>query len=257
MYEFYRGMEVHPRILGVDVKQLTNCRFGLLAWELLVVGFFVAGWVKNGFNLAHFVCATLQTIYLAKFYWWETGYFNTLDITLDRAGYYICWGCIVFVPALYTYSSYYIVAHHPLVSSTGAVAIFVLGVTSIFLNYRVDWEKEFFRDQNGKCNIWGKPATYIEATYESTNGIKHSKLLTSGFWGIARHLNYLFEILAAVSWCLPGLGHGVWPFLYAIFLTVLLIHRTFRDEEKCKAKYGVMWEKYCREVPYRIIPGIF
>lgn len=257
MYEFYRGMEIHPRILGIDVKQLTNCRFGLMAWELLVVAFFVAGWVKHGFSLAHCVCAVLQTIYLAKFYWWETGYFDTLDITLDRAGYYICWGCLVLVPAFYTYSSYYIVAHPPMVSSTGALLIFGLGVTSIFLNYRVDWEKEYFRANNGVCNLWGKPATYIEATYESTSGIRHSKLLTSGFWGTARHLNYLFEILAALSWCLPGLGYGVWPFLYAIFLTVLLIHRVFRDEEKCKAKYGVSWEKYCRVVPYRMIPFIF
>ncbi|XP_066951354.1 uncharacterized protein [Macrobrachium rosenbergii] len=257
MYEFYRGMEVHPRILGVDVKQLTNCRFGLMVWEWLVVGFFVAGWIRNGFSLAHFVCAALQTIYLAKFYWWETGYFNTLDITLDRAGYYICWGCLVFVPAFYTFSSYYIVAHPPQISTTGALAVFALGVASIFLNYRVDWEKEYFRAHNGKCDLWGKPATYIEVTYESVTGIRHSKLSTSGFWGTARHLNYVFEILSAVAWCLPGLGYGVWPFLYAIFLTVLLVHRVFRDEEKCSAKYGVMWEKYCSAVPYRMVPGIF
>ncbi|XP_068207088.1 uncharacterized protein [Palaemon carinicauda] len=257
LYEFYRGMEVHPRILGVDVKQLTNCRFGLMAWELLVVGFFVAGWIKNGFTMAHFVCAALQTIYLAKFYWWETGYFNTLDITLDRAGYYICWGCLVFVPAFYTYSSYYIVAHSPVISNTAALAVLVLGVASILLNYRVDWEKEYFRAHNGKCDLWGKPATYIEATYESVTGTKHSKLLTSGFWGLARHLNYVFEILSAVAWCLPGLGYGVWPFLYAIFLTVLLVHRVFRDEEKCRSKYGVVWEKYCNTVPYRMIPGVF
>ncbi|KAK7069220.1 7-dehydrocholesterol reductase [Halocaridina rubra] len=257
VYEFYRGMEIHPRILGVDVKQFTNCRFGLMAWELLVVNFFVAGWIKHGFSLAHLVCALLQTIYLGKFYWWETGYFNTLDITLDRAGYYICWGCLVFVPAFYTYSSYYLVANQPLVSSTAAIAIFILGVASIFLNYRVDWEKEYFRAHDGKCILWGKPATYIQASYKSVTGTKTSKLLTSGFWGTARHLNYFFEILAAFSWCLPGLGHGIWPFLYAIFLTVLLIHRVFRDEEKCKVKYGNTWDIYCQAVPYRMIPGIF
>lgn len=102
-------------------------RFGLLAWELLVVAFFLAGWRRNGFSLAHMVCAVLQTIYLAKFYWWETGYFNTLDIILDRAGYYICWGCLVFVPSLYTYSSYYLVAHPPLVSNVVALVILALG----------------------------------------------------------------------------------------------------------------------------------
>lgn len=257
LYEFYRGMEVHPRLLGVDVKQLTNCRFGLLAWELLVVAFFVAGWIKHGFSLAHLSCATLQTIYLGKFYWWETGYFDTLDITLDRAGYYICWGCLVFVPAFYTYSSYYLVAHPPLVSNSAAILILILGIVFIALNYRVDWEKEYFRAHKGKCYIWGYQATFINATYESSSGIRQSKLLTSGFWGIARHLNYVFEILAAFSWCLPGLGNGIWPFLYALFLTHLLVHRVFRDEEKCRVKYGAAWVKYCKVVPYRMIPGIF
>ncbi|XP_045581839.1 uncharacterized protein [Procambarus clarkii] len=257
VYEFYRGMELHPRLLGVDVKQLTNCRFGLLAWELLVVAFFLAGWERNGFNIAHFVCAALQTIYLAKFYWWETGYFNTLDIILDRAGYYICWGCLVFVPSLYTYTSYYLVAHPPLVSAEAAMFFFVLGLCAILWNYRIDWEKEYFRAHDGKCNLWGRPATYIDAEYKSTIGPKRSKLLTSGCWGVARHLNYTLELVLALAWCLPGLGYSFWPFLYVIFLTVLLVHRVFRDEEKCRDKYGAAWDKYCKEVPYRMIPGVF
>lgn len=29
---------------------------------------------------------------------WETGYLSTIDIMHDRAGYYICWGCLVWVP---------------------------------------------------------------------------------------------------------------------------------------------------------------
>ncbi|KAG7162993.1 7-dehydrocholesterol reductase-like [Homarus americanus] len=250
-------MELHPRMLGVDVKQLTNCRFGLLAWELLVVAFFLAGWERNGFSLAHLVCATLQTIYLAKFYWWETGYFNTLDIILDRAGYYICWGCLVFVPSLYTYASFFLVAHPPLVSTTAAIFFFILGLCAIIGNYRIDWEKEYFRAMDGKCDLWGRPATYIEAEYTSASGPKRSKLLTSGCWGVARHLNYTFELLLALSWCLPGLGYGFWPFLYVIFLTVLLVHRVFRDEDKCRDKYGASWDKYCREVPYRMIPWVF
>ena len=254
-------MDVHPRLLDVDVKQLTNCRFGLMAWQLLVITFFVAAWQQNGFNLSHLVSTILQTIYLAKFYWWETGYFNTLDITLDRAGYYICWGCIVWVPAFYTYASYYFVANPPIVSDSTAVIIFIFGISSILLNYRVDWEKEYFRSikdkSNEDCYLWGKQATFIKATYESSSGTKHSTLLTSGFWGVARHTNYVFEIGLALSWCLPGLGLGILPFSYFIFLTILLIHRIFRDEEKCKNKYGKYWDEYCKAVPYRMIPRIF
>ncbi len=35
-----------------------------------------------------------------KFFYWETGYFNTIDITMDRAGYYLCWGCLVWVQVI-------------------------------------------------------------------------------------------------------------------------------------------------------------
>lgn len=59
-YEFYRGMELHPRLLGCDVKQLTNCRVGLMAWQLLIVAFFVAGGLRNGFSTASFVNLLLQ-----------------------------------------------------------------------------------------------------------------------------------------------------------------------------------------------------
>ena len=46
-----------------------------------------------------------QLVYIAKFYWWETGYLRSLDIMHDRAGFYICWGCLVWVPSVYTSAS--------------------------------------------------------------------------------------------------------------------------------------------------------
>ncbi len=99
LYLFYRGLELHPRLLGVDVKQLTNCRIGMMGWALLSINFAVASSVKSGGVLSPgaLANATLINLYLLKFFFWETGYFNTLDITLDRAGYYLCWGCLVWV----------------------------------------------------------------------------------------------------------------------------------------------------------------
>ena len=39
----------------------------------------------------------LQLVYITKFFIWETGYFCTIDIMHDRAGYYICWGCLAWL----------------------------------------------------------------------------------------------------------------------------------------------------------------
>ncbi|KAF0290390.1 7-dehydrocholesterol reductase [Amphibalanus amphitrite] len=256
-HEFYRGMELHPHLLGVDVKQLTNCRVGMMLWQLLVLVFCVAGARLHGLSSGHVVCAALQTVYIAKFFWWETGYFSTLDITLDRAGYYLCWGCMVWVPCFYTYAAFFLTRQRPLLSDGQSAFVLAAGLLAIALNYRCDLEKQRFRESGGRCRLWGRPAEYIDAEYVTAQGRRTTKLLTSGCWGVARHLNYVFEILAAFCWCLPGLGHGVWPFLYVLFLTVLLVHRVFRDEEKCSNKYGKAWKKYCRQVPYRMIPYVF
>ena len=121
-------------------------------------------------------------MFVAKFFWWEAGYFSTLDIILDRAGYYICWGCLVWVPCLYTFSSYYMVAHPPVVSTTTALLIALLGLLTILLNYHVDYEKQMFRRApDGKCELWGKPARFIVAQYKDSSGnVQASKLLLSG-----------------------------------------------------------------------------
>lgn len=34
-----------------------------------------------------------------------------MDIQHDRAGYYICWGCLVWLPIVYTSQTYYLVEH--------------------------------------------------------------------------------------------------------------------------------------------------
>ncbi|KAB7502468.1 F-box only protein 33 [Armadillidium nasatum] len=258
IFEFYRGMEIHPRILNVDVKQLIISRFSMAIWYLIAMVFFVANCMIVEFSWPFLVSVILLTVYLGKFYWWETGYFNTIDIIYDRAGYYLIWGCLVWVPSLFTLAWYRVVAEPILVDNNKAWLILIFGLLFIFLEYRIDWEKQYVRQNGGRCHLWLKPATYIMATYKTDSGAtKKSLLITSGFWGIARHLNYTLELLTGLSWTLPFMGFGIWVYSYIIFLSVLIIHRIFRDEKKCSAKYGVYWEEYCRKVPYRMIPGIF
>ena len=57
----------------------------MMGWALLVLNFAIASQKLNGFNVGSIVNAILINLYLLKFFYWETGYFNTLDITLDRS----------------------------------------------------------------------------------------------------------------------------------------------------------------------------
>ena len=98
LQDLYWGTELYPRILTWDVKQFTNCRFGMMMWGLLPLAFAARGMESSGNSLptrAEFVNTLLQLIYVSKFFLWESGYMRSLDIMHDRAGYMICWGCMV------------------------------------------------------------------------------------------------------------------------------------------------------------------
>ena len=93
-------------------------------------------------------------------------------------------------------------------------------------------------------------------SYTGSDGkLKKSQLLTSGFWGMARHMNYFAEQNIALSYVLPCSGYIT--YMYFVFTFVFMIHRVFRDEEKCRAKYGQDFGLYCQKVPYRFLPYIF
>lgn len=53
-----------------------------------------------------------------------------------------------------------------------------------------------------------------------------------------------------------GFNH-VLPYFYVIYFAVLLVHREARDERQCRRKYGLAWDKYCRRVPYRMLPYVY
>jgi 7-dehydrocholesterol reductase len=69
------------------------------------------------------------------------------------------------------------------------------------------------------------------------------------------HFHYVPEIMASVFWCIPALQTSPIPYFYPVYLTILLCDRAWRDDARCKDKYGKFWDEYCAAVPYKIIPG--
>ncbi|KAI3388492.1 hypothetical protein SNEBB_002832 [Seison nebaliae] len=260
--DYYWGTELYPRIFDVDVKLITNCRFGMLTWALLPVIYGMKEAELNGRVFPSYeltVPIILNLIYLAKFFWWEGGYMNTLDIILDRAGFYLCWGCLVWVPGLYTSPILFNVNRQNNMKLEVAVVILTIGILAIIFNYWADLQKISVRKYDGRCSIWGRPAKIIRAKYRiaSTNQEKNSILLISGFWGISRHFHYIPELVLCFCYSFCGGFTHLLPLIYPIFLFVLLMHRAHRDDQKCFAKYGKYWEEYRKVVPYRVIPFVY
>ncbi|KAM0002251.1 putative 7-dehydrocholesterol reductase [Helianthus debilis subsp. tardiflorus] len=78
-------------------------RFGMMSWAVLAVTYCIKQYETNGKVADSMLVNTvLMLVYVTKFFWWEAGCWNTMDIAHDRAGFYICWGCLVWVPSIYT-----------------------------------------------------------------------------------------------------------------------------------------------------------
>lgn len=133
-----------------------------------------------------------------------------------------------------------------------------IGIMSLICNYWTDRQRQVFREKNGDLLIWGKKPKIIHANYITGDGkLRKSLLLVSGWWGIARHINYVFELSVAYAWCLPTLTSGLLGYFYSIFLTILLIDRAYRDELRCAEKYGEFYEEYCKIVKWKMIPKVY
>ena len=267
--DFYWGTELYPEIFGIDVKTFTNCRFGMTAWATALLSFAFFNVKLNGghLHLDSAAAMILTVFYLGKFFVWEHGYWRSMDIAHDRAGFYICWGCLVWVQTIYVSAGYFY-AWQPVDSFVATFgeehaqlafyALLAVGVAAVYLNYEADRQRMHARSSTGMGSAWGSRFACIKADYTTDDGSKHtSLLLASHLWKPARHFHYVFEISAAVAWCIPFTLGTVFPNIYWGFLTILLFDRAVRDNARCKAKYGEGWDHYCKAVPYLVVPFVF
>jgi len=258
VFDYFWGMELYPRVFGWDVKMFTNCRFGMMGWALIIISFACKQDQLHGISDSMVVAVVLQLLYIAKFFWWETVYLRSMDIMYDRAGFCITWGCMVWLPSIYTSPTLFLVNHPNHLGIGVSCAILIAGVICIYTNYLADKQRHYVRNKKGECTVWKKKPDLIFANYKTEWGEdKQSLLLASGWWGISRHFHYLPEILGAFCWSVPAMFNYYIPYFYLSFLFLLLIDRSFRQEKRCAMKYGTDWEKYCEMVPFRLIPFVY
>jgi 7-dehydrocholesterol reductase len=258
VWDFFWGVELHPRVLGVDLKQLVNCRIAMLGWSVIVLSFAAAQQQIHGeLAPAMLVSVGLVFLYILRFFVGEHLYFATIDIIHDRFGFYIAWGILVWLPAVYTVAPLYLVTHAHEVPPALSIAAGVVGLAALAVGTLADFQRHRVRETNGRAKVWGRAPVVIRAPYETADGRRHENLLlASGFWGVARHFHYAAEIALAIAWTVPSGASHLLPWIYPLFLTILLVHRSDRDDLRCRGKYGPAWEEYCRRVPWRIVPGV-
>ncbi|GAD91665.1 delta(14)-sterol reductase [Paecilomyces variotii No. 5] len=289
LYDFFIGRELNPRVKlpipfvsdtsrTIDLGVFFEMRPGLLGWLILNLSNVAHQYRTYGYVSDSIILVTVfQGFYVLDALYMEPAILTTMDVIMDGFGYMLAFGDVVWVPFIYSFQTRYL-SVFPYELGIYGIAI-VLGCTGIgyFIFRGANSQKNRFRQNPNDPRV--KHLTYMETA-------TGSKLITSGWWGCARHINYFGDWIMSWGQCLPtGIagyviiqsidpstgelqkqavqtpevrGWGmIFTYFYLVYFGTLLIHREMRDEEKCKKKYGADWDKYTSLVRSRIIPGIY
>jgi delta14-sterol reductase len=244
-HDVLAGSEVNPTWIGIDLK-LFSYRPSLMGLALLNAAFAFLQYETLGMVTARmWLYQLLCFVYVLNYFQFEYGMLYTWDIIAERFGGMLVWGDYVLVPFFYSLTGWHLLDQREPLSSAATVGIVALYLIGFILFRGTNEQKQQFKTNPG-TTIWGRPAQTLGG-----------KLLVSGFWGIGRKLNYTSELCLYYALTLTC-GSSSWvPYMLPLWLTVLLAHRAWRDERRCRAKYGELWAAYCRRARFRMIPFLY
>lgn len=263
------GRELNPRLGSFDLKYFCELRPGLIGWAVLNAAFALQqyeqlGYVTGGMWLVQ----AFQAYYVVDALWFERCILTTVDITTDGFGFMLAFGDLAWVPFTYTLQARFLAQHPQFLPLPALAGILALKAVGLYIFRSSNLQKDTFRSTPQAASVKGasaprqtvlraprSPAAGADLTFLQTK--RGSRLITSSWWGAARHINYLGDWIMGVAWCLPtGVATPI-TYFYAVYFATLLIHRERRDDHKCAGKYGADWEEYRRLVPWRIVPGVY
>jgi len=250
IYDFWLGTALNPRLGNFDLKLFFEARPGLIGWVAVDLSLAAEQQARCGaVTVPMILVCSFHFWYVADYYLHEEAILTTWDIKHENFGWMLCWGDLVWVPFTYTIQAYYLVEHTHDLPWWGATGIVFLNLVGYAIFRDANLQKHRFRKDPTRP-IWGRPPRYIRTA-------RGSLLLVSGWWGVARHMNYFGDLLMGLAWCLPCLFGSPLPYFYIFYFTILLVHRERRDHAMCARRYGDDWLSYCAQVPYRIVPGLY
>ncbi|KAF3441722.1 hypothetical protein FNV43_RR15637 [Rhamnella rubrinervis] len=244
IHDWWFGIQLNPQFLGIDLK-FFFVRAGMIGWLLINLSVLARSIQEATLNRSMILYQLFCAFYILDYFVYEEYMTSTWDIIAERLGFMLVFGDLVWIPFTFSIQGWWLLSNKVELTTAAVIAncfVFMIG----YLVFRgANKQKHVFK-KNPKELIWGKPPKVIGG-----------KLLASGYWGIARHCNYLGDLLLASSFSLPcGISSPV-PYFYPIYLLILLVWRERRDEARCAEKYKEVWTEYRRLVPWRILPYVY
>ncbi len=207
-------------------------------------------------NPGVFLYAAFFTFYILDYFIFERVQLYTYDLIHERLGFMLFWGGLVVYGWLFILPLWGMAAHPDPGFSAGWTYFWLIGTASLFLlgwgiSRGTNMQKYTFKRWPDRKFLGLIEPKYIQAG--------DRKILYSGFWGVARHFNYLGEGFLALSVAL-SFGHfaNPWAWTYFVFIVTMFTFRQRDDDNRCAEKYGPdKWAEYKERVKYRIFPGVY
>lgn len=126
-----------------------------------------------------------------------------MDITTDGFGFMLAVGDLLWVPFVYSLQARYLVFNQIELGPYWTAGIILVNGIGYYIFRAANGEKNDFRNGRNPKGIYlhhvrgGKGTKYIMLPLDLKFMVTESgsKLLTSGWWGLSRHPNYLYECL--------------------------------------------------------------
>jgi protein-S-isoprenylcysteine O-methyltransferase Ste14 len=198
-----------------------------------------------------FLYAALFSFFVTEYLNFEEVHLYTYDFMAERVGFKLGWGCLVFYPFFYPVGLWALAEAPNPHTSTFALVLFALMFFSGWMLSRGANLQKFHFKRDPTAKAFG-----VLDPRAISGGGRH--VLSGGFWGLSRHINYLGEILMACALALSlGYPFALAPWLYPLYYVALLLPRQADDDRRCAERYGELWTEYCRRVPWRIVPYVY
>ena len=247
--------------------QFFNSRFDLKMFSYVVGGTMLSlnalsGAVWHYENVADLnpgvftFSAFVSTFYVLNYFVVERSQLYTYDVIHERMGFKIIWGGFIVFGWGFIIPMWGLAAHSDPGLSGGWRVLWLIGAPALYFagwcfHFGANMQKYTFKRWPDRKFLGLIEPKFIE--------VGDRKILHSGFWGAARHCNYMgelcFGLAIALMW---GYFDNLWAWMYLVHVIVLFPLRQRQDDRHCAVKYGPdKWAEYRQRVPYRIVPGIY
>lgn len=200
IYDWFIGRELNPRITlplfgTVDIKSWMELRPGMLGWIILDLAFVAQQYRTYGYVTDSIVLTTFaQALYVFDALYMEPAILTTIDIIADGFGFMLAFGDLAWLPFTYSIQARYLAVYPLELGIWGCAGVFAVQGLGYYIFRACNNEKNRFRTNPKDPKI--AHLKYIETA-------SGSKLLVSGWWGTARHINYLGDWLMSWAYVLP------------------------------------------------------